>query len=163
MPSLWQLIKTFFSALFGLRRYRKSMETIRTSGDKVRTIDAILAGLKRGDYEGALRSADELKSNDPAYHYFHGSLSMQLGRFAEAEKYLRRCAAMPQSERLAAIAYTSLGHILLETGRYEEAVKCFETSLRYSPERGSTYRDLAETALRRGDPAEALKFARTAV
>jgi tetratricopeptide (TPR) repeat protein len=164
MPSIWRLIKMLFSVLSLGRRHRKSMEHLRSLMGKQRGIAAVLDAYRLGDYETGLRASAALQSADEAsYYFFHGSMLTQLGRFQEAERDLRKCASLPQDGPLTAIAYSSLGQLLVESERYDEAMKCFETSLRHDPQRGASDRDIACAWLRRGKAAEALKSARAAV
>jgi tetratricopeptide (TPR) repeat protein len=140
------------------------MEHLRSLTKKQRAIKAVLDAYREGDYETGLHASAALQSVDEAsYYFFHGSMLTQLGQFQEAERDLRKCASLPQDGPLTAIAYSSLGQLLVELERYDEAMKCFETSLRHDPQRGASDRDIASAWLRRGRAEEALKSARTAV
>jgi tetratricopeptide (TPR) repeat protein len=165
--SLWQLIKMLGAILSGRRRYKKSMNQLRTSTLHMDTIKAILDAYRKGDYAGALRAAEALKGNPAlaaSHFFFSGIMLMNLGRLQEAEQYLRRHLTVATDEKKTALAYSSLGHLLLEMQRYDEALECFETSLRHWPNRGSSHRDIAEASLRRGGhTSEAVKSAQLAV
>jgi tetratricopeptide (TPR) repeat protein len=164
MLSLWQLIKLLFKVLFLGRKHRKSMEQLRSSIGKQKAVAAVLDAYRVGDYETALRATEPLKEIDGAcYYFFHGSMLHQSGRAQEAEKELRKCTALRQGEQLASIAYSSHGQVLVELERYEEALKCFETSRRYDPKRGGADRDIAHTWLIRGKPEQALQWAKSAL
>jgi tetratricopeptide (TPR) repeat protein len=153
-----------FSILVNRRRHRAAMEKLRSGFSKQRAIGAIVETYRAGDYETALSAADALKEIDPSsYHFFRGWLLMQLDRFDEAERHLRNSAVMRSDGLLAAIVHSSLGQLLLERQQYERALECFQTSLRYAPERGATHRDFADAWLRRGDPQQGLKWAELAV
>jgi tetratricopeptide (TPR) repeat protein len=66
--------------------------------------------------------------------------------------------------KLSALHRAGLGELYLEQGRYDEAVKCFEASLRDWPGHGPFHAQMAGACLRRGDPpADALKWATLAV
>ena len=131
--------------------------------------NAVMEPYGRGDYEAALQAAEGLRMNGEItrlYCYFRGANLAHLGRLDEAEAWLRRNIAMQPKgkQRLLAVALTTLGHLMLHAGRYEEAQECFETSMRHFPGRGSAYRSMAELCLlRRGNPAEAMRWAKLAM
>ena len=134
-------------------------------------IEAVVEPYRRGDYETALQAAEGLRLGGGEitgpYCFFRGAVLAHLGRFEEAEVWLHRDIALRQNDkdtRLLGIACTTLGHLMLQTRRYDEAQECFEASLRHSPERGSGYRSMAELCLLRGDnPVEALRWAKLAI
>jgi tetratricopeptide (TPR) repeat protein len=165
--SLWQLIKMLGMILVGRRRYNKGMRGLRTAFLRRDTINAVLDAYRRGDYASALQAAEAFKGNPElaaSYFFFSGTMLMHLGRLQEAEQYLRRHLTVATDPKLTALANSSLGELLLEMQRYDEALECFETSLRHWPDRGSSHRDIAEAFLRRGGPtAEAVKWAQLAV
>ncbi len=165
--SFWQLIKMFVRVLMGHRRYQRGMDQLRTSSLRLKAIDETLAAYRKGDFEEGLRIAETMKGNpmlQGPYLFFSGTMLMHLGRFQEAEQRLRRNLTAQTGAQSTALAYSSLGQLLLELQRYDEAVECFETSLRHWPERGSGHRDLAEACLRRGGQAsDAVQWARLAV
>jgi tetratricopeptide (TPR) repeat protein len=165
--SLWQLIKMLGTILTGRRRYKKSMNQLRNATQQMDAIHAVLGAYRKGDYAGALQAAESLKGNPDraaAYFFFSGMMVMNLGRLQEAEQFLRRHLTLATDEKRTALAYSSLGQLLLEMQRYDEAVECFQTSLRHWPDRGSAHRDLAEACLRRGGhTADAVQWARLAV
>ena len=89
---------------------------------------------------------------------------IQLGRSQEAEEILRQMADTVKEAKPRTLVMSQLGQLLMRQQRYDEAMECFQLALRMRPERGSTYRAIAEWHLRRGDnPAEALCWARLAV
>ena len=164
--SIWRLLKMLVSLVFLHRRHRKAMDQFRTSTLKMNSIDAVLAAYREGDYQGALSAAESMKGNPKllgAYLFFTGTMLMHLGRLREAEHRLRLNVGAPQETKTLAIGYSSLGQLLLELQRYDEAMECFETSLRHWPDRGSSHRDIAETWLRRGNPSAAVEWAQRAV
>jgi tetratricopeptide (TPR) repeat protein len=149
---LMKLVKVYIE-------YRRSLGKLRSirgfRGAEQKMFDAYHAG----DYEAALESSRVLFDD-----FFTGGMLMQLGRFAEAEELLRRAVEHEKEPRLAALANTVLGQLLLRQEDYDGAREFFEVALRLWPERGSTHRDMAEVWLRRGgSPAEALRWARLAV
>jgi tetratricopeptide (TPR) repeat protein len=136
--SLRQIITLLFEAFGARRRYRKSMENLRFHSNRHAGITGVLEAYRQGDYEGALHAADKLENVDPGgYNFFRGSMLMQLDRLDEAEKHLRRCVSLRQEGSLAAIAHTSLGLLLLERKRFEEALKYFNAALQFNPDRGA--------------------------
>jgi len=164
MPSIVRLIRMLFAVRSLRRRHRKSMEHFQSTTGKQRAIEAVVDAYRKGDYETGLRASETLKAIDEAsFYFFQGSMLTQLGRFQEAESNLMKCASLRREAPLAAIAYSSLGQLLVETERYDEALKCFETSLAHDPARGASDRDIASLWLRRGKAEEALKWARLAV
>ena len=160
LQTLWQLIR-------GLFRYRKSMANLRSLGNQRNALQAVMDTHRRGDYETALHAAEGLRVGGgatPAYCYFRGSMLMELGRFEEAEKSLRESIARETDNRKSALGSSTLGQLLLEQQRYDEAMQCFDTCRRLAPQRGSSHRSMAEAWLRQGSHAsEALQAAKVAV
>jgi tetratricopeptide (TPR) repeat protein len=162
--SLWRLFELLFQILTLGRAHKKSMAALRSSVAKQKAIGAVLEAYRRGDYQAGLAATEPLKTVDEAsYHFFRGTMLMQLGQNDEAERHLGKCASIQQGEQLKALAYSSFGQVLIEQQRYDEAMKCFETSAQQDPKRGAGDRDFAHLWLRRGNPPEALKWAKTAV
>jgi tetratricopeptide (TPR) repeat protein len=134
-------------------------------------INAVMEPHRRGDYEAALQASECLRRGGEvtaAYCFYRGANLAHLGRLEEAEVWLRRNIAMrdeKKERRHLAIGFTTLGHLMLQAGRFEEAQECFETSMRHFPGRGSGYRSMAELCLllRRDSPAEALRWANLAI
>ncbi len=144
-------------------------------------MDAVLAAYRRGDYQLALQSSEGLKrarKNTRQYCFYRGTMLLQLGNLDEAERWLRQSIVLSTKDQMStsskthreaarkhtALASSTLGQLLLEKSHYDEAMRCFESSLKNSPGHGLAHRDLAEAWLRRGNrPAEALKWARLAV
>jgi tetratricopeptide (TPR) repeat protein len=149
---------------------------------RIRTaMDTVLAAYRRGDYENALQAAEGLKksgNNTRQCCLFRGVLLFQLGNLDEAESSLRQSIALTENDqtlgrhgsareiaqRHGALAFSALGELLLEKSQYDEAMRCFETSLKAWPGNGSICRDIAGTFLRRGNHvADALDWATLAV
>jgi tetratricopeptide (TPR) repeat protein len=144
---IWHLIKAFLNL-------RKAMR----GADRARVLmrDPVMAAFIHGNYEQA-----KSLGPDP---FFQAMIAMQLGGLADAEQRLRSLAASEQRPQLGAVIQSTLGQVLLQQSRYDQAMECFQAALRLWPERGSTYRDIAETWLRRGNNSqEALNWARQAV
>ena len=162
--TLWQLFKEGLGALFRGGKRKKIRLRALALRARQEVIGRVMAAHRQGDYEGALRHADALEPLDVAvYHFFRGEALLHLGRLAEAETHLSKSASLPQPEGLRAIAYSTLGQVLVELQRSDEAMQCFEKSMKCAPNRGATDRGLAELMLRGGDSAEGMKWARRAV
>ncbi len=160
-----------FSLLrLALRGYRDHKTEIDRAGFGLfrrAAVSRIDAAARKGDYEGALKTAERLKGNADLTAdrlYFTANMLMNIGRYGEAEKRLRKHVTTAPDRKRAAQGHSSLGKLMLELGRYNEAEECFDISSRYWPDRGSTYRERAEVCLRRGnESAEALRWGRMAV
>ena len=165
--SIWQLIRMLVKVLFGYRSHVRSMDQIRSAQSHMSAIEDILGSYREGDYESALKAAEQLKGRPEhaaSYFFFSGTMLMNLGRLEEAEQFLRRNVTSAPDNKRKALGYSSLGQVLLEMNRIDEAVQCFETSLTYWPQRGSAHRDIAEAWLRRGNRSgRAVEFAQLAV
>ncbi len=165
--SIWQLLKMLVKVLFGYRSHRRSMEKIRDATAHMGVIEEIMGSYRKGDYESALKATEQLQQRPEftaSYFFFSGTMLMNLGRLDEAEQFLRRNVTSAPDNKRKALGYSSLGQVLLEMNRIDEAVQCFETSLKYWPQRGSAHRDIAEAWLRRGSQSgRAVEFAQLAV
>jgi tetratricopeptide (TPR) repeat protein len=166
-----QLVILFVAAfaLSWVRRYTGKR------GREARAIQGFLDAYRRGDFEGALALVERLRNNPALYCYYRGALFAELGRLDEAEELLRQ--AIPLRERgvkpggglskevkLLALSWSTLGELLCTRGRFAEAKRCFESSLRIWPGRGESHRELAEAWLHEGaDIAQGLKWAKLAV
>jgi len=133
-------------------------------------IQAVMEPYRRGDYKASLAAVEGLRRDNEVTHnycYYRGAILAHLGRLDEAEVWLRRSIAMRAEDNLAAfraISHTTLGQLMLQAGRYDEAEKCFQSSMQCNPNRGSPYRSLAELCLlRRGNPEEAMRLAKMAI
>ena len=85
-------------------------------------------------------SAEEYFSIGMAYY--------DMGKFAEAEKWLNRAKA--KDKTMSASEY-NLGRIAFETGRYEEAAKHFESILKRDPNNVMALKAAAYTRIRNGE------------
>jgi tetratricopeptide (TPR) repeat protein len=165
--SIWRLLMMLVRLFMAHRQHRKGMDQLRTSHLRTNAIQAVLAAYRTGDYEAALQAAETMKddkANLAAYYFFSGTMLMNIGRLQEAEQQLRRNLAIAPDDKRKALGSSSLGQVLIEMQRYDEAVECFHTSLRYWPDRGSSHRDIAEARLRQGVNAlDVLQFAQRGV
>ena len=146
--------------------HRQIARGIRT----ISTINAIMAAYRKGDYETGLQRAEALK--DPfkpllktaEYCFFRGTLLHHLARLDEAEASLREGLPLEEDPRQRALVHSTLATVLMDAGRYPEAIAFFENSSTAWPDRGSSHRGIAEVWLRQGrELAEALAQARQAV
>jgi tetratricopeptide (TPR) repeat protein len=155
------------AAIFGdLQKRRKRM-----------AVDAHMDPYCKGDFKAALQATAKLKYAPRAYCFYRGATLLQLGELKEAETLLLQNIALSEQAqrsfrgqgsrilpRLTGVCRQALGELYLEQKRYDDALRCFEASLRDWPGRGSSHRAIAEAWLRRGNaPTEALKWARLAV
>jgi len=164
------LLTMLAATLYAIWRGRKQRSTLA----------AYMQAYRRGDYEIALQIAEgfgERGAITRSYCFHHGSSLLQLGRLDEAETWLRQSVSLSRRDearqsgpaeierqiKLTALGSSTLGQLYLEQSRYDEALACFEESLRDWPDRGATHRSIAELWLRRGNVAEALKWARLAI
>ena len=148
---LFQLIWSFAKAFLGLRKAMRGIDRARATMQ-----DPMMAAFIRGDYATAKSLA-----HDP---FFQALIAMQLGHIDEAEQRLRALAQSVDQPQPGALIQSVLGEVLLEQKRFDEAMECFQAALRLWPERGTTYRQIAEMWLRRGDNSqEALRWARLAL
>jgi len=84
-----------------------------------------------------------------AEEYFAiGMAYYDMGKFAEAEKWLSRAKA--KDKTMSASEY-NLGRIAFETERYEDALKYFESILKYDPNNIMALKAAAYTHIRNGD------------
>ena len=96
---------------------------------------------------GGAASAEEYYSIGMAYY--------DMGKFADAEKWLNR--AMAKDKTMTASEY-NLGRIAFELGRFEDALKHFDSILKRDPNNVLALKAAAYTRIRNGDieKAEAL-------
>jgi len=84
-----------------------------------------------------------------AEEYFAiGMAYFDIGKFAEAEKWLNRAKA--KDKTMSASEY-NLGRIAFETGRYEDALKYFNSILKYDPNNVLALKAAAYTCIKSGD------------
>jgi tetratricopeptide (TPR) repeat protein len=161
-----RLIWTLVSATFG---NQAAAQRLRHGMSALNAIDAVMTPYRKGDYQSALDAAEGFRQDgevSASYCFYRGSCLAHLGRLPEAETWLQRNIAMRQTNetRYLSIGYTTLGHLLLQSARYNEAVECFATSIRLAPERSSGYRSMAEVILLSGgEPDDAVRWARQSV
>jgi tetratricopeptide (TPR) repeat protein len=148
---------------FGRRRDGVVVRGIRT----MKAINAVMAAYREGDYETGLQNAESLKNhpdNKAEYCFFRGTMLHHLGRLDEAEASLREGLPLEEDPRQRALVYNTIASVLMDQGRFPEAIAFFENAGSAWPDRGSSHRGIAEVWLRQGrEFPDALQHARQAV
>jgi len=130
-------------------------------------LKAVMAAYRMGDYALALQKAEGLKdgsSNTAEYCFFRGGMLHHLGRLSEAEASLREGLPLETDSRRRTLRYSTLASVLMDQGRFPEAIAFYENAGRVWPDRGSNQSGIAEVWLRQGrELSEALDHARRAV
>lgn len=173
--ALMRLIILILLAAIGVRAliwfwahkgHRQIARGLRT----VSAINAIMAAYRKGDYETGLEKVEALKdpfkpfSKTAEYYFFRGTLLHHLARLEEAEASLREGLPLEEDPRQRALVHNTLATVLMDAGRYPEAIAFFENAGTAWPDRGSSHRGIAEVWLRQGrELAEALAQAQQAV
>jgi tetratricopeptide (TPR) repeat protein len=104
----------------------------------------LLASLLFSCVTGGAISAEE--------YYAIGMAYFDLGKYADAEKWLSRASAVDKTR--TASEY-NLGRIAFETGRYDEALRFFNRILSQDPDNVLALRAAAYTQIKTGDFAQA--------
>ncbi|MDR1858888.1 MAG: tetratricopeptide repeat protein [Treponema sp.] len=86
-------------------------------------------------------------------YYSIGMAYYDMGRYADAEKWLNRAKA---KDRTMSASEYNLGRIAFATGRYEEAIKHFESILKRDPNNVLALKAAAYTRIRNGDIEKAM-------
>jgi tetratricopeptide (TPR) repeat protein len=89
---------------------------------------------KRGEYRQAeewYRKANRLDPDEAGYLIFIGVMHFRDGKLAQAEQSLR--ASLLCKEGCFDEAYYNLGVVLAASGRYEEAIECYEKAIAIDP------------------------------
>jgi tetratricopeptide (TPR) repeat protein len=147
-----QLIRQLVAIFFAVHKAKKNLDRAMRAD----MLDPMMQAYRMGDYEKA-----KTLTADP---FMQAEMLMELDRTVEAEQILRQLAQTEKEAKPRTLVMSELGQLLMRQQRYDEAMECFQLALRMWPERGSTYRAIAEWWLRRGDnPAEALRYARLAL
>jgi tetratricopeptide (TPR) repeat protein len=162
-PLIWIAVALLIYFLyFGRKRDGAIARAVRT----MKTINAVMAAYREGDYEAGLQKAESLKNhpdNKAEYCFFRGTMLHHLGRLDEAEASLREGLPLEENPRQRALVYNTIASVLMDQGRYPEAIAFFENAGRAWPDRGSSHSGIAEVWLRQGrEFPEALDHARQA-
>lgn len=128
---------------------------------------AVMTAYRAGDYAAAIEKSEGLKNgaeNTPEYYFMRGGMLHHAGRLDEAEASLREAVPLHPDPRQKALVYNTLASVLMDQGRFVEAVAFYESAGLWWPDRGSNKRGIAEAWLRQGTkPSEALDYAQQAV
>ena len=163
---LWRLLGLSAKYKTHHKRSAKDLDAPRQLTGSRAAIEAVLNEYKRGRYQAALEASEALKQDGKptgTYYFFQGLMLRFLEKFEASESNLRKCAEIQTEAKQLALIYSSLGNLMLDQGRPDEAIPLFQTSLTHWPERGSSHRDMAEAYLVLGDAEEALQWGRLAV
>jgi tetratricopeptide (TPR) repeat protein len=166
-PLIWiALAVLIYFLYFGRKRDGVVARGIRT----MKAINAIMAAYRDGDYETGLQKTEALKDTynplkkSAEYCFFRGTMLHHLGRLEEAEASLREGLPLEEDPRQRALVYNTIASVLMDQGRFPEAIAFFENAGSAWPDRGSSHRGVAEVWLRQGrEFPEALQHARQAV
>jgi tetratricopeptide (TPR) repeat protein len=149
-----------------LLRSRKNKAVLRKAKRKLKGIQAVSSAYRAGDYAAGLQATERLKDGTTAtgeYCMFRGYMLHQLGKFNEAEASFRQALPLRSDPRLRALSLNSLATVLMDQGRFTEAIAFYENASQVWPDRGASLRGIAEVWLRQGrEPAEALGCAQQA-
>jgi tetratricopeptide (TPR) repeat protein len=114
-------------------------------------------------YDAALRLAPFLDPTTAGKSFNRGEILTMAGRYQEAERMLR-LGIERSGTKTSAFALVDLGNVLMDTGRYAEALRAFEGASEIKPAHSASWRGRAELLLREGlDPTQALDHAETAL
>lgn len=158
---LIRLIEWVLELILNFRMAEKNLERAMRPQNSYQTI---VQAYSSGQYEQALAICAAATQHGMNIGVFQGAVLMQLGRLNEAEQTISQALARETEPRSTALAHCVLGDVLLFQHRYDQALSAFQTALNLWPERGATYRAIAEVGLRRGEnPSVVLQWAQLAV
>jgi len=86
----------------------------------------------------ALKRAIEIDPNEPKYHYQLGRLHLQIRELDLAESSFRKSLELMAPDRFTG-AHGALGYVLCQKGKWEEALKEYETCARIDPKDPNSY------------------------
>ena len=114
-------------------------------------------------YDAALRLAPFINPTTAGKSGLRGEILAEAGRYQDAERLLRLSIERSNTKE-SGIALLDLGNVLMETGRYAEALRALEGASGIRPADSQPWRGRAELLLRQGlDPNQALEHAETAL
>lgn len=156
------LIEWILELILNFRMAEKNLRTAmnqHNAGPQATLLQAFM----RGQYQQALALSAAAQGGVNA-GVFDGALLMQIGRLNEAARMISEALASETEPKSTALAHCCLGDVYLFHHQYDKALSCYNSALSLWPERGGTYRAIAEVGLRRGeDPSVVLQWARLAV
>jgi|SRR5579871_766598 len=155
-------IEWLIELILNFRMAEKNLEI--AMGQRKNSEQGLMQAFNSGQYEQALAISSAAMRHGAKLGVFHGSLLMQVGRLIEAEQVISQALPQETEPRSAALAHCVLGEVYMFQRQYDKALAIYNTALRLWPERGGTYRAIAEVGLRRGDDSSiALQWASQAV
>ncbi|MCP4536311.1 MAG: tetratricopeptide repeat protein [Chloroflexi bacterium] len=129
----------------------------------------VLAALKRGDYEKAIRRSrwmEQVHAFRGAFLNLDGFALFLAGRYEKAQQLLQDSIRTTRRELAAggADGLDNIGCVLTAQGQYDEAIKMFEGTIEISPKHVGAYNDLAQVYLFQGiEPQRALELTERAL
>src|SRR5258708_7460054 len=96
---------------------RNAKNRLRSETGTLRSIEAVMKAYRCGDYQAALRAADDFRQYDEVtavYCFYRGNVLSHLGSLEDAKTWLLRSISLrdPEDKQLIAIVYMSLGQAL---------------------------------------------------
>jgi TolB-like protein/DNA-binding winged helix-turn-helix (wHTH) protein/Tfp pilus assembly protein PilF len=144
----------WWRGIFGDKTLKQVEARSRASASTALKLDADLAEahvsmgrIKFGyDWDWAaagdqFRRALDIDPNNRDAHYFHGMLSMALGRFAEAVAHMERAERL---DPLSAAVQSGFGRVLYRARRFDEAIAHLTTAIELEPQTAGSYHRLAD-------------------
>jgi len=157
-----RLIEWILELILNFRMAEKNLRTAMSQHQN--SSQVMLQAFSSGQYQHALAICGAAMQHGANLGVFQGALLMQLDRLGEAEQVLSQALTRETEPKSNALAHCALAEVYMFQHQYDKALGCFNTALSLWPERGATYRAIAEVGLRRGnDPLVALQWARQAV
>jgi tetratricopeptide (TPR) repeat protein len=150
-------------ALMGLERFAEAEAPLRRAADLAPDLAQTRRDLgwvlgKLGRYKEAVASLERaaaLDADDPTVH-FALAVTLYLAKdLAGSEAGFRRALALAPTY---AAAWHELGAVLRSSGRFDEALMCFNQALELDPDRPEIYRSLAATGQPASDEAQLLRL-----
>jgi hypothetical protein len=156
LPGVMLFISIASIALFGLG--------LIWIGATILPIYWVSFAVHQADYATALNRTAWLqrrRGRNAETLFIEGTVQFLAGHLSLAEALL--CQSLAEGQRRGeftnSVALENLGCVLLEQGRYDEALQKFEDSLKVDPKRGGPYNSLGEIYLRQGiEPQRALEL-----
>ncbi|MBV8934801.1 MAG: tetratricopeptide repeat protein [Alphaproteobacteria bacterium] len=159
IPEFFGTHVTHADALMGLERFAEAEAPLRRALDLApdraqthRDLGWVLAKLGRHkEAMASLEHAIALDPGDPAVYFALAATLFLAKDLAGSEAGFRRALALAPAY---AAAWHELGTLLRSTGRFDEALVCFNRAIELDPDRPEIYRSLAATGQQASDEAE---------
>ncbi len=165
LVSIFQKVTSSFKTMSTGDKLRNGIESMSSSLGPSSSVDSVMLAFRMGDYQAALKRADGLPKTTHDYLFFRGSVLHKLGKLDDALMSLDRAAIMEGlNKKQMAHNYLALGMVLRDKGMTDEAVLCFEESMKHHPDQGSHFRAVSTAWLLGGiRPADAVQRAQVSV